>query len=61
MRSQNIAGEAIALGVFGVALIVMLAALTVACGGGTHFKPSLKSPELPDRIDYELALSLGGQ
>ena len=60
MGSQKYSrGGAIALGVFGVALIVMLAALLVACGSGTHSSP-LQSTLIPDRIDYELALSLGG-
>jgi len=36
-------GGATALGVFSVALSVMLAALTVACGGGSHSSPDVAS------------------
>ncbi|MCD6282176.1 S8 family serine peptidase [bacterium] len=44
MGSQKYSrGGAIALGVFGVALIVMLAALLVACGSGTHSSPDVAS------------------
>jgi len=60
MVSQKSVRGATALGVFSVALSVMLAALLAACGGGTHRSPLL-STLIPDRIDYELALSLGGQ